>query len=311
MHNTQATTPTLATIDITRQAHLALEAICQTEERYGLGYIALLLHGTDRFGLRDESHRQLPIFGSLKAEKPWFIRNLLHGLALKGLIANRLGPYPTLLLTPAGHKAKLEGQEITTTQAALRNAEYDHKLMESLRNLRKQWADEQGTEVYNIFNNKVLEGIISLKPSHFDALRTIEGIKPTVAETYGAALVQCVQENELRRKSRFPALQEVKRRFLAGESADDIAAAMSLTPVTVQNYLETLHSAGELDLVAWAEQHVDPAALLKGSAYFSQVRNPRLKEAYEVLGLDYNTLRMCRLYVHQVVQESQDFKYVA
>lgn len=298
-------------LDITRQAHLALDAIRQTEERYGLTYIALLLQGNDRFGLRDESHRTLNVFASLKDETPFFVRNLLHLLAMQRLLTARMGQYATLMLTPAGHKVLLEGLAVEATQADLRNAEYDHKLMESLRSLRKQWADEQGTEAYNIFTNKVMDAVIQLKPGNFEALKSVEDLKPTVAERYGAAMVQCVQENELRRRSRFPALQEVKRRFLAGEATDAIAADMQLTPITVQNYLETLHKSGEIDLIAWAEQHVEPAALLKGRTYFSQVSNPRLKEAYEILGLDYNTLRLCRLYVHNVEQQRQEFKSVA
>ena len=58
---------------------------------------------------------------------------------------------------------------------------------------------------------------------------------------------------------------------------------------------------GEIDLRPWIEKNVDSKALYKGAEYFKKVSNPKVKEAFQVLGLDYETLNLCKMYVANVV----------
>ena len=93
--------------------------------------------------------------------------------------------------------------------------------------------------------------------------------------------------------------------FEKGFTVEQIASQHELKTGTIQHYLLTLHQAGEIDLIPWIKDQLSTEELEKGSRYFQQHENPKLSQAFADLGLDYDTLRLCRLYVakHDTVQE--------
>lgn len=308
------TTPasTQSSLDITRPAHTLLKTLQTTQTKFGISYLVHLVQGDDKFGLKDEAHRQLPTFGALKETYSYKIRQVIGYLIVNQYIATRLGEFPTCYLTDKGKEALQAGEEFHVSSQELNRAETDRALFERLRAFRHQAAEARLRKPFEIFWDKTLLAIVQLRPKTLDTLRQAEGMTDYKITHFGVDILNIVQEvmvAEAQQKAKMPMAQAIKNLFQSGKSTEEIAQQREISPATVQNYLEMLHRAGEIDLISWAEEHMDPDALYRGTEYFAQAQNPRLQEAYEILGLDYNTLRLCRLYVSSISSRSEEVTY--
>jgi len=239
------------------------------------------------------------------------IRNVINYLVVQRYLNTRLGQYALISITEKGSEALLTAAPVQVNERTLRNSDYDRRILDGVREIRKAAADETKVESYQIFKDTVLNAIVEAKPASLEALKSLSGMTDKIADQLGGAITKLVLDTEAQRKAQYPAAQAVKSLFNAGMKMDEIAAKRQIQPSTAQNYLETLHRAGEIDLAAWVEENIDHQTLYKGAEYFTQVPNPRLRDAFEVLGLDYNTLRLCRLYVNDVQRKQEQLKYVA
>ncbi|MEL6842126.1 MAG: helix-turn-helix domain-containing protein, partial [Bacteroidota bacterium] len=91
--------------------------------------------------------------------------------------------------------------------------------------------------------------------------------------------------------------QMVKALFESGAASHEIAQRRGIKQSSVVRSLEYLQNAGQIDTCSWVEEQLPPQSLRKGKAYFQDRPQSSLRAAYESLGLDYDSLRMCRMYV--------------
>ena len=153
---------------------------------------------------------------------------------------------------------------------------------------------------------RTMDRIVLTKPLDLDTLSRIPGFATIKCERFGEGFVKTVQDviehfEEFRRAS---LLQKVKRGsyprvktlFMQNVTLPEIAQVCDILIGTVCGYLRDLHEANLVDLIPWIERNINSKSLYAGVEYFERVRQPNLKEAYNTLGLDYNTLLFCRLY---------------
>lgn len=315
----ESTTPqTSSSFNAGYAARAVFITISLLERQYAADYLDRILRGEDRFGFRNESHKQLETYGLL--EKFWRSKLVLlfDVFVEDGYLEVVDQTYGNLGLTEKA-KAFLETPgDILIDNKRLRTSPKDGILFKQLRMMRKQLSEEAGIMPYEVFTNFGMKGLVKHKPADIATLKDIAGISHAQADRYGQAILQHIQDVEANawklitvRKAHYPSSQEIKGLFLEGKSLAEITKIKGWVEESVIRIIETLHLAGEIDATAWIESHIDAKVLNKGITYFQQVEDARLKAAYETLDLDYRTLRMCRLYVSDVIRIEDELKIAA
>ena len=146
-------------------------------------------------------------------------------------------------------------------------------------------------------------------PTTVEQLDTISGMKNLAHHIREEILAEVNRVKELiakdeasdgvYRKSFSPGHRKIRELFEAEFSVEEIARRRNLRPATVRSYLADLYEAGMLDLKPWIEREVESTALHKGIEYFRSTQSPQIDEARQVLGYDFDVLRLCRAYASQ------------
>lgn len=239
-------------------------------------------------------------------------------LLAKGFLSSSDG---LIELSTKGTAFLLMPTSLRITSKDLLEDPIDLWLMSELRQIRIILSTNESRPPYFIFKDVSLLRIVLRKPASVTELATLPGFGAYKVNQYGLPILQAVRRaNEqretrwqdlLRKRAGWPSLQAVKTLFESGANLEEIAQKRQVLPDTAQKMLETLHYAGEINLLPWIERTLDAKELQRGIAYFQAVENPRMKEAYERLNLTYETLRMCRLYVAGVTTHADAFKHAS
>lgn len=285
-----------------------LELVRDLGQAYGSSYLIRVLKGEEE-NLR-EGHEALSGYGSLADMHFIRLRNLISFLVADGYLAIKDKRYGTIDLTEKGVAFLQAPEAVKVSPRQLRSNPYDLQLMRELKALRRSLSEKEGKPAFGIFTNYTLEEIVNQKPLDAVSLKGVPGIGDYKADRYGHLVIQAIERvKEQKAKDRAVAAykrahnaahQEVKAMFEAGLSLEEMADKRGVKESTLKRYLSTLHHAGQINLRPWIEGQVATEELEKGKTYFEKAPNSRLKEAYETLGLDYETLRLCRLYISNV-----------
>ncbi|MEM7656275.1 MAG: RQC domain-containing protein, partial [Bacteroidota bacterium] len=295
----------------TRQADVAIEAswILQTiealEEKYGVNYPIQILQGRTPF-IRQEAHLELPTFGKMPGWTTDRIRGLVTHLLDLGHLEISDTRYGRLALSEQGKGFLQAPQELIVKWKQLDRSRLEQDLHQRLRKLRKEFSQKMGMAPFRVFTDHTLEHLIQMRPLNLPALKEVPGFGDVKCNQFGPSVLLTIQQAEageaetlrlhLLRKVSRPSYQSVKDLFETGLDEAGIARKRMVQTRTIRRMLMELHRAGEIDLCPWIESEVPNEDFKQATDYFQQVEDPRLKTAYEALGLDYDTLRLCRLY---------------
>ncbi|MFK7925661.1 MAG: HRDC domain-containing protein [Bacteroidia bacterium] len=180
----------------------------------------------------------------------------------------------------------------------------------SLRQLRFALAKYEGLPPYRIFNNQSLDQLAKLHPTDLQGLRCVPGMGDYRCNRYGGTILLCIERTlssnaahwaeTARKRAQQPAQQTVKALFESGFEPYEIAQSRQVQEGSVLRSMEYLQNAGEISISNWVEEQIPKQELERGTQFFEGQPQQNLRAAYEALGLDYDTLRMCRMYVSQV-----------
>lgn len=295
--------------DLTHEVCDILKTMIAVKQPYGLAKIASIVQGQESTFMK-AADRQLETFGALKHRKWDTVRNILLQMYEDRLIVPTNKLMNTFETSEIG-RAFLDGPSgFEMSPKELTTPRYDLVLLGQLKELRRRIGETKNLPPYRILSEFSLLQIMKHKPETFSELQVIPGVGHFKAEMYGQAIFELLLTvaeekdmfllREYHNKAMTPSLQQTKAFFLEGDSVEEIARKKGIKPTTVMGYLENLHLTGEIDLKPWIEKTVDSKALYKGAEYFKKVSNPKVKEAFQVLGLDYETLNLCKMYVANV-----------
>lgn len=255
-----------------------------------------------------------PLRGILSDYSRTQIQQLIYLLMDRNFIAEASN---TLFLTEKGRRYLLQPQPVMVWGNQLRLKSIDRVLYQELRKLRQILGTQEQVRPYIIFPDHSMDQLVRKHPQNLRELQEIYGWGPNRCNKYGAAVLACIQEvkeehansrfQELLNRSKRNSYQEVKSLYLAGESPQEIADKRNVKVSTVKNMLSELYEIGEVDMYPWIEQNIPPAVFEKGADYFRQNKNSRIKDAFRQLGIDYEILKLCRLYVSQVQEREEEF----
>lgn len=306
-----------------------LSCVARMKGRFGKMRIAQVLTGSRLRVLEELQLTRLSTYGLLKDFTQPEVLSVLDALMGAGLLEVTGTEYPVVKLTESGHRAML-GQvpvqmlfplALSDETALVRqpgspvsshaDAPYHQELFESLRRLRREWAEQSNLPPYVIFHDETLKSISRSLPVTLTELNDVKGIGKQKLETYGVQVTNLVKEFlERRPESRpFPSkemnglapqkprvtqtIEETYRLWQQNKAPDEISQLRKLTRSTVLNHLEVLILEGRaVDLSRIVPS--DKAALIREALI--RAEGNRLSSVKELLGdaATYDEIRLVK-----------------
>jgi ATP-dependent DNA helicase RecQ len=185
-------------------AQKILSCILRLDQRFGSGYTASVLTGSEDGRIISNGHNKLSTYGLLSDYSKENVRDWIEQLVGQDYI-EKSGQYNVLNVTNKGW-AVLKGNEIPrllkpsrkpakVSMAAVESWEgVDHNLFEVLRRLRAKIASEKGLPAYIIFGDAALRDIARRRPSTLDGFLKVKGVGQTKCRQYGEDFLAAIKK---------------------------------------------------------------------------------------------------------------------
>ena len=198
------------TQDGTTAAQKLLSAIYRTGQRFGAGHVIDVLRGRDTEKIRQWRHEQLSTYGigaDLSATE-W--RSFVRQLMVQGYIFADDTRFGGLRLT-ADAREVLRGQKTVRLRKdastgprtrtgrrpeAVAIDSEDQGLWETLRQTRRELAEEAGVPPYVVFHDATLREMLHRRPASLEEMLAIHGIGQAKLARYGAAFLDALRGEE-------------------------------------------------------------------------------------------------------------------
>ena len=199
------------TRDGTTAAQKLLSAIYRTGQRFGAGHVIDVLRGKDTEKVRQWGHERLSTFGIGADLSVTEWRSFVRQLMVQGFIRADDARFGALRLT-ADARGVLRGDRTVrlrkdaTVKPRSRSATQretfavdpkDQGLWETLRQCRRNLAEEAGVPPYVIFHDATLKELLHRRPTSLAEMLAIHGIGQAKLERYGAAFLDALQGGRL------------------------------------------------------------------------------------------------------------------
>jgi ATP-dependent DNA helicase RecQ len=312
-----------ATFDGTLAAQKFLSCVYRIREKNGFGvglnHIVEVLTGADTEKIRKWGDEKLSTYGIGKEHNRPEWAAIGRELIRLGFLRQTTEKFSVLELTDEGRAALKERKKVTLTKpvtAPEKQARHvgeiacDETLFERMRELRKKIADECGVPAYIIFSDVSLRQMARNYPESASDFARISGVGEKKLREFGEVFLneialhlatnprQMFAEESftappVRKASLNDTTRETLRRFRAGESVEQIAAARGFAASTIYGHLATAIEAGEIIdvnelLTAEAQEQI--------AAAFKKFGFGNIGGARESLGnkFDYGLFRIYR-----------------
>jgi len=313
------------TFDGTIAAQKFLSCVYRTRQQsgfdFGINQIAEVLTGANTENVRKWQHEKVSTYGIGKEQSNVEWKAIGRELIRLGLVEQRLekSKFNVLALTNEGLAVLKQRKSVKLTkpmsspEPAVRHVgeiACDESLFERLRELRKKLADERDVPAYIIFSDVALRQMARNYPESENDFARISGVGEKKLREFGEIFLneialhlatnprQIFAEESftappIRKTSLNDTTRETLRRFRAGESVGQIAAARGFAVSTIYGHLATAIEAGEkIDV----NELLDAEAQEQIAAAFKKFGFANIGGARESLGnkFDYGLFRIYR-----------------
>lgn len=187
--------------DWTIEAQKFLSCVARCKERYGMNYIIDVLRGSRNQKVLKNEHDQLSTFGIGRDHSAEDWKRLGRSLLHQGLLDETTDGYSILKLNPWSWEIlrKQRTVQIAVSHQIVTEAEPIHSradaelLLEELRSLRKQIADEQNVPPYVIFSDSSLRLMSKAVPQNLAEFAKISGVGSFKRDHYGPRFVEAIR----------------------------------------------------------------------------------------------------------------------
>ncbi|ODH02178.1 ATP-dependent DNA helicase RecQ [Nostoc sp. KVJ20] len=249
--------------DWTIEAMKFLSCVARCKERFGMLHIIDVLRGAKKDKILQYEHDKLSTYGIGKDRTVDEWRMLGRSLLHQGLIEQTSDGYSVLKLNAHSwevmRKQRTVSLAVTTVQKisweqGSEKAEVAEILLQKLRSLRKQLADEQSVPPYVIFHDSTLKLMVQVQPQNLAEFAKLSGVGSHKLAQYGEKFITEIrayrQEKGLQNKSAtsvssakssssYTELQTLQL-HQQGLNIAQIAQKRNLSPATVSTHLEKL-----------------------------------------------------------------------
>ncbi|GCE13668.1 DNA helicase RecQ [Tengunoibacter tsumagoiensis] len=320
-----------------------LSCVGRTQQRFGMRHIVDVLRGANTQKIRDYRHDQLSTYGIGKDVSVDEWMRLGRTLLQQGWVGESADGHHVLRLNERSREI-LKGYqrfELSVLQGTPRSvetkktspvvAQSDHSelsegeqgLLQALRNLRKELANEKGVPPYVVFADTTLQAMAQRRPRNQAQFADLPGVGSVKLQTYGPQFLQVVLayclEHGLELDQSIPSEEQappVTRRasgitatyqttlalYQEGFTLQEICTRRQLSPATISTHLATLVEAGEITEI---ERLVPPEKYGIIQEAINQIGDSILTPIKEALGEGYSYEEIRFVRSHQRYQRSQ------
>jgi len=172
--------------DATVTAQKILSCIARAGERFGAEHIVDLLLGANTERVRRWRHEELSTYGLMKGTDRKTLTSMLYQLIDDGVLERTADERPVLRLNVASREVLRGKRTVRLLQPKIkvRKTRFDEKswqsvdsgLFETLRNLRREIANQRNVPAYVLFSDATLRDMARLRPSSPRALLGVRGV---------------------------------------------------------------------------------------------------------------------------------------
>ena len=174
------------------------------DQRFGGGYTALVLAGSEDKQIIENNHDKLTTYGLLSDYSKHIVHDWIEQLTGQDYI-EKTGEYNVLNITEKGWSV-LKGKE---TPRLLKPVErpvkaskvitdswegVDKGLFEALRKLRSEIASKKKIPAYIVFGDAALRDMARRKPSTFDGFLKVKGVGEAKCEQYDEVVLAAIKD---------------------------------------------------------------------------------------------------------------------
>ena len=197
--------------DATEAARKVLSCVYRVGQSFGIKHVVDVLRGADNERIHKFSHEHLTTYGIgleySAVEWKSIVRQLIH----RGYLIQDIASFSVLKLTPqamrllrAEETLELARPRVQEMQAKKKRKsgpvadlnDDDLRLFETLRELRKQLAAEQGVPPYVIFGDAALVEMSRERPANEDQFLEINGVGLVKLERHGSTFLEAIACDE-------------------------------------------------------------------------------------------------------------------
>ncbi len=198
----------IALEDRTVEAQKFLSCIYRSGERFGMNHIIQILRGSKNEKLLQLNHHKLSTYGIGQdlSQKAW--QALGRALLQQGLVAETQDGFPVLSLNSESWEVlrgqltvqvpqlQLEPQQVTPIESRQESLdEDDQALFQSLRQLRKQLADERSVPPFVVFSDRSLIEMAQKKPETLQQFSQLNGVGSRKLSQYGDVFLKAIYDH--------------------------------------------------------------------------------------------------------------------
>jgi len=201
--------------DSTVVAQKIMSAVLKTGERFGVGHVCDVLHGSRKRRVLDLGHDQLSVHGIMKDVPLDALRVYMHALKKRGYLVQNDGEFATLrvgakgrgalknretVILPVvdyGRKADSSGSSggVKARKKKTGELDYDVEVFEKLRALRKRIAQEDSVPPFVVFGDKSLIEMAFYFPKDDAEFLKITGVGNKKLEVYGERFLEVILDS--------------------------------------------------------------------------------------------------------------------
>jgi ATP-dependent DNA helicase RecQ len=303
-------------IEVKDTVFTVLEAIRQLKEMFGIDYVINVVLGRINTQIQAYKHDKLKCF-SMGAhfqmdDHFWF--SLVRQMMVEGLIRKDIEEYGLLKITEKGKaflkkpyslklslNHKFEGadgdDEDVMGGGSAQSASLDPQLLEMLKDVRKQVAQQHNLQPWIIFMENSMEEMATMYPTTLKELENIQGVSKSKAIKYGKKFVETiakyVEENDITKVDEFIMKSVVNKSGLKvfiiqnidkKIPLETIAKMKDLKLVDLLHEMETIVSSGtKLNLDYCINEYVDEYDQEDMFDFFHNSESGDIQEAVQVL----------------------------
>ena len=257
--------------DITIDAKKILSCIVRMNQKYGTSLVTDVLKGSKSSKIKAFGFDNLSTYGIMQDYSKDTIKELIYFLITENYIKSIGDKYPILMLDQNakeilhGDKKVLIKRKIekVSSVTASTNADFDEKLFEILRGLRRKVAEENNVPPFIVFGDVSLKEMATYFPVNRVSMLSISGVGVNKLENYGDIFIktikQYVDDNDIKLLDKPIKIAESKEKSSAKEdtkitsynlfvndkkSIDEVAEIRGLTRRTVEEHLLKCYENG-------------------------------------------------------------------
>ena len=306
-----------------KELKILIQTVLDTKEKYKSKEIVKTLIGSKNALILSHRTHEKPFFGIGKDRDAKFWMALLRQSLINGFFSKEIETYGIIKLTPkaisfldqpgsflitADHDYESNQPNLTPKKS---QGSIDKILMQLLRSLRKQVAQEEDVPPFAVFQEYSLDDMALKYPISLQELHQINGVGEGKSKRYGAKFIELIKkyvsDNEITRPDdliikstgansalKLYLIQSIDRKL----SLEDIASAKGMKMTRLITEMETIVFSGtKLNIDYWINDIFDEDQIEELTDYFMEADSDDLQLASEEFDGDYedDDLRLFRL----------------